>query len=75
VRCLTTVYSFGTKVFESVEAKSATAYRDGKHVHSFGFVNQFFNSFLNGVRLLGTKEEVEVALCNLSVVQIYEDLD
>ncbi|KAF8980469.1 hypothetical protein BGZ46_004153 [Entomortierella lignicola] len=74
VRCLTLTYSFGAKVLESEEIKQAS-FVDGKITHSFEFVNQFFDAFFSGIKSLGTMEEVEVALCNLSLVQIYEDLE
>ncbi|KAF9181644.1 hypothetical protein BGZ51_005277 [Haplosporangium sp. Z 767] len=74
VRCWTMIYSFGKNVLKSTEVKQA-GYMDGKFVHSFEFVNQFFDAFLSGVRTLGTSDEVEAALKNLSLVQIYEDLD
>ncbi|KAF9344076.1 hypothetical protein BGX26_004835, partial [Mortierella sp. AD094] len=74
VRCLTLTYSFGTKVLESSEIKQAT-FVNGKTVHSFEFVNQFFNAFLSGIKTLRTIDEVEAALSNLSLIQIYEDLE
>ncbi|KAF9961903.1 hypothetical protein BGZ72_001010 [Mortierella alpina] len=74
VRCSTLIYSFGSSVLESTEIKQA-AVVDGKYMHSFEFVNQFFNAFLGGIRTLGTSEEAEVALGNLSMVQVFEDID
>ncbi|CAO3564318.1 unnamed protein product [Mortierella alpina] len=74
VRCSTLIYSFGSSVLESTEVKQAVVV-DGRYTHSFEFVNQFFNAFLGGIRTLGTAEEVEVALGNLSMVQVYEDMD
>ncbi|KAF9940663.1 hypothetical protein BGZ67_007158 [Mortierella alpina] len=74
VRCSTLIYSFGSSVLESTEVKQA-AVVDGKYTHSFEFVNQFFNAFLGGIRTLGSSEEVEVALGNLSMVQVFEDMD
>ncbi|KAG0257513.1 hypothetical protein BG011_003924 [Mortierella polycephala] len=74
VRCWTMIYSFGKNVLKSTEVKQAGC-MDGKFVHSFEFVNQFFDAFLSGIRTLGTSDEVEAALANLSLVQIYEDLD
>ncbi|KAF9437397.1 hypothetical protein BGZ76_000870 [Entomortierella beljakovae] len=74
VRCLTLIYSFGAKVMESTEVKQA-ALVNGKLVHNFEFVNQFFNAFLSGIIKLVTIDEVDVALNNLSLIQVYEDLD
>ncbi|KAG0200790.1 hypothetical protein BGX28_006225 [Mortierella sp. GBA30] len=74
VRCSSVIYSFGASVLESMEMKQAT-FMEGKFVHSFEFVNQFFNAFLSGIRSLGTSDEVEAALSNLSLVQTYEDVD
>ncbi|KAI1319349.1 hypothetical protein EDD11_004215 [Mortierella claussenii] len=76
VRCLTLIYSFGAKVLESTEVKQVKETGDEqKLIYSFEFVNQFFNAFLTGIRTLETMEEVEVALCNLSLVQIYEEVE
>jgi len=47
----------------------------GKCSVGFQFVNQFFTAFLSGIRTLGTLDEVQVALSNLSIVQIYEEID
>ncbi|KAG0069741.1 hypothetical protein BGZ89_002234 [Linnemannia elongata] len=83
VRCSTSIYSFGAKVLESTEIKqgngSAVAMAGGggmqKGGMGFQFVNQFFTAFLSGIRTLGTLDEVQVALSNLSIVQIYEEID
>ncbi|KAG0305383.1 hypothetical protein BGZ98_004217 [Dissophora globulifera] len=79
LRCSTVIYSFGAKVLESTEVKQASSAEmsgeDEGFMHSFEFVNQFFNAFLSGIRTLETSDEVEVALCNLSMVQVYEDMD
>ncbi|KAF9940766.1 hypothetical protein BGZ65_006159 [Modicella reniformis] len=74
LRCSTVIYSFGAKVLESSEVQQAS-FVDGRFVHSFEFVNQFFDAFLSGIRNLGTLDEVEAALCNLSLLQIYEELE
>ncbi|KAG0000733.1 hypothetical protein BGZ79_005550 [Entomortierella chlamydospora] len=74
VRCITLTYSFGAKVLESSEIKQVT-FANGKIVHSFELVNQFFDAFLSGIKTLETIDEVEVALSNLSLIQIYEDLE
>lgn len=83
VRCSTLIYSFGAKVLESTEIKQgngvAVAMAGGggmqKGGMGFQFVNQFFTAFLSGIRTLGTLDEVQVALSNLSIVQIYEEVD
>ena len=83
VRCATLIYSFGAKVLESTEIKQgnggAVAIAGGggmqKGGMGFQFVNQFFTAFLSGIRSLGTLDEVQVALSNLSIVQIYEEVD
>ncbi|KAG0205021.1 hypothetical protein BGX28_003227 [Mortierella sp. GBA30] len=48
---------------------------NNKCVYNFEFVNQFFGAFLNGIRSLSTWAEIEIALTNLSVVQVFEDKD
>ncbi|KAF9540140.1 hypothetical protein EC957_004616 [Mortierella hygrophila] len=83
VRCSTSIYSFGAKVLESTEIKQgsggAVAMAGGGGIQKggmgFQFVNQFFTAFLSGIRTLGTLDEVQVALSNLSIVQIYEEVD
>lgn len=74
VECTTSIYSFGAKVLEAKEMKQA-AFVEGKYVYQFEFVNQFFGAFLSGIRGLATWEEVDIALKNLSVVQVFEDMD
>ncbi|KAF8964997.1 hypothetical protein BGZ46_000692 [Entomortierella lignicola] len=74
VECTTSIYSFGSKVLEAKELKHA-AVVDNKFVYNFEFVNQFFGAFLNGIRNLTTWGEIDIALTNLSVVQVFEDKD
>ncbi|KAI9235497.1 MAG: hypothetical protein BYD32DRAFT_356050, partial [Podila humilis] len=74
VECTTSIYSFGAKVLEAKEVKQA-AFIEGQYVYQFEFVNQFFGAFLSGIRGLATWEEVDIALNNLSVVQVFEDMD
>lgn len=74
VECTTSIYSFGSKVLEAKELKQA-AMVDNKFVYNFEFVNQFFGAFLNGIRGLTTWGEIDIALTNLSVVQVFEDKD
>ncbi|KAF9572697.1 hypothetical protein BGW38_008497 [Lunasporangiospora selenospora] len=74
VECTTSIFSFGSKVLEAKELRHA-ARIDHKFVYNFEFVNQFFGAFLNGIRSLTTWDEVDIALNNLSVVQVFEDKD
>ncbi|KAF9093412.1 hypothetical protein BGX23_003337 [Mortierella sp. AD031] len=74
VECTTSIYSFGSKVLEAKELKQA-AVVDNKFVCNFEFVNQFFGAFLNGICGLTTWGEIDIALTNLSVVQVFEDKD
>ncbi|KAI8350418.1 hypothetical protein B0O80DRAFT_371250, partial [Mortierella sp. GBAus27b] len=74
VECTTSIYSFGNKVLEAKELRQA-AVVENKFVYNFEFVNQFFGAFLNGIRGLKTTGEVDIALTNLSVVQVFEDKD
>ncbi|KAF9152097.1 hypothetical protein BG015_005788 [Linnemannia schmuckeri] len=66
-------------ILESTEIKQgnggAVVMTGQKCGMGFQFVNQFFTAFLNGIRTLGTLDEVQVALSNLSIVQIYEEVD
>ncbi|KAF9116949.1 hypothetical protein BGX27_008097 [Mortierella sp. AM989] len=74
VECTTSIYSFGSKVLEAKELKEA-AVVDNKFIYNFEFVNQFFGAFLNGIRSLTTWGEIDIALTNLSVIQVFEDKD
>ncbi|KAG0265262.1 hypothetical protein BG011_005133 [Mortierella polycephala] len=74
VECTTSIYSFGIKVLEAKELKQAAAVNN-KFVCNFEFVNQFFGAFLNGIRSLATWDEIDIALKNLSVIQVFEDKD
>lgn len=74
VECATTIYSFGSKVLEAREVKHAVLV-DNSFVYQFEFVNQFFNAFLKGVKSLSNWQEVALAMANLSVVQVFTDLE
>ncbi|KAI7828920.1 TEA/ATTS domain family-domain-containing protein [Gamsiella multidivaricata] len=74
IECTTSIYSFGSKVLEAKELRQA-AVIENKFVYNFEFVNQFFGAFLNGIRGLTTWSEIDIALSNLSVVQVFEDKD
>ncbi|KAF9183824.1 hypothetical protein BGZ51_003734 [Haplosporangium sp. Z 767] len=74
VECTTSIYSFGIKVLEAKEMKQAATVKN-KFMCNFEFVNQFFGAFLNGIRSLATWGEIDIALKNLSVIQVFEDKD
>ncbi|KAF9578819.1 hypothetical protein BGW38_005198 [Lunasporangiospora selenospora] len=61
-------------LLESTEIKQA-ALVEQKYVYTFEFVNHFFNAFLSGVRSLENMGQVEIALNNLSVVQVFQSVD
>ncbi|KAI8595437.1 hypothetical protein EDD21DRAFT_391242 [Dissophora ornata] len=82
VQCTTSIYSFGSKVLEAKELKQAAvvvenngSHGGNKFAYNFEFVNQFFGAFLNGIRNLATWGEIDIALTNLSVVQVFEEKD
>ncbi|KAG0235083.1 hypothetical protein BGW42_005876 [Actinomortierella wolfii] len=74
VECATTIYSFGSMVLKACETKQA-AFVGNKFVYQFEFVNQFFNAFLNGVKSLSNWQEVALAMSNLSVVQVFTEVE
>ncbi|KAG0266883.1 hypothetical protein DFQ27_009350 [Actinomortierella ambigua] len=74
IECATTIYSFGAKVLKARETKQA-ALVGNKFLYQFEFVNQFFNAFLKGVKSLSNWQEVALAMSNLSVVQVFTDVE
>ncbi|KAI9267830.1 TEA/ATTS domain family-domain-containing protein [Sporodiniella umbellata] len=75
VECTTTIYSFGNVVLESKEVQQALWLNEGKYMYSFAYVNQFFDAFMKGIRSLQSWEEVDIAINNLCVVQVFEDVE
>ncbi|KAG0742889.1 hypothetical protein G6F62_003481 [Rhizopus arrhizus] len=73
IECTTTIYSFGNVVLESKEVQQALWLNEGKYMFSFAYVNQFFDAFMKGIRSLQSWEEVDIAINNLCVVQVFED--
>ncbi|CEP16000.1 hypothetical protein [Parasitella parasitica] len=75
VECTTTIYSFGNVVLESKEVQQALWINEGKYMYSFVYVNQFFDAFMKGIRSLQSWDEVDIAINNLCVVQVFEDIE
>ncbi|GAA5811951.1 hypothetical protein MFLAVUS_005398 [Mucor flavus] len=75
IECTTTIYSFGNVVLESKEIQQALWLNEGKYMYSFVYVNQFFDAFMKGIRSLQSWEEVDIAINNLCVVQVFEDIE
>ncbi|CAO3642676.1 unnamed protein product [Mucor hiemalis] len=75
IECTTTIYSFGNVVLESKEVQQALWLNEGKFMYSFVYVNQFFDAFMKGIRSLQSWEEVDIAINNLCVVQVFEDIE
>ncbi|KAG1181081.1 hypothetical protein G6F35_016009 [Rhizopus arrhizus] len=44
-------------------------------MYSFAYVNQFFDAFMKGIRSLQSWEEIDIAITNLCVVQVFEDVE
>ncbi|KAF9969178.1 hypothetical protein BGZ73_008592 [Actinomortierella ambigua] len=74
IECATTIYSFGARVLKARETQQA-ALVNNKFVYQFEFVNQFFDAFLKGVKSLSNWQEVALAMSNLSVVQVFTDVE
>ncbi|KAI8997905.1 TEA/ATTS domain family-domain-containing protein [Pilobolus umbonatus] len=75
IECTTTIYSFGNVVLESKEVQQALWVNEGKYMYSFAYVNQFFDAFMKGIRSLQSWGEVDIAINNLCVVQVFEDVE
>ena len=75
IECITTIYSFGTIVLEAKEVQHALWVNEGKFMYSFLYVNQFFDAFMKGIRTLQSWEEVDIAINNLCIVQVFEDVE
>ncbi|KAI8334084.1 TEA/ATTS domain family-domain-containing protein [Choanephora cucurbitarum] len=75
IECTTTIYSFGKVVLESKEVQQALWINEGKFVYNFAYVNQFFDAFIKGIRSLQSWEEIDIAINNLCVVQVFEDVE
>ncbi|KAF1799634.1 hypothetical protein FB192DRAFT_1460080 [Mucor lusitanicus] len=75
IECTTTIYSFGNVVLESKEVQQALWINEGKYMYSFVYVNQFFDAFMKGIRSLQSWDEVDIAINNLCVVQVFEDIE
>lgn len=43
------------------------------YTYSFSFINPFFDAFLKGIRSLTSWDEINVAINNLCVIQVFED--
>lgn len=74
IECTTTIYSFGNVVLESREIQQALWLND-RFMYSFVYVNQFFDAFMKGIRSLQSWEEVDIAIRNLCIVQVFEDIE
>ncbi|KAI9014463.1 TEA/ATTS domain family-domain-containing protein [Phycomyces nitens] len=75
IECTSTIYSFGAIVLESKEIQQALWLNEGKYMYSFVCVNQFFDAFMKGIRALPAWDEIDVAINNLCLVQVFEDVE
>ncbi|KAL0077850.1 hypothetical protein J3Q64DRAFT_1610650, partial [Phycomyces blakesleeanus] len=75
IECTSTIYSFGAIVLESKEIQQALWLNEGKYMYSFVCVNQFFDAFMKGIRALPAWNEIDVAINNLCLVQVFEDVE
>ncbi|KAI8384233.1 TEA/ATTS domain family-domain-containing protein [Radiomyces spectabilis] len=74
IECTMTVYSFGKVMLESKEVQQALWLNEGKYTYSFMFVNQFLDAYLKGILALQSWDEADLALSNLCIVQVFEDV-
>ncbi|ORZ17777.1 TEA/ATTS domain family-domain-containing protein [Absidia repens] len=75
IECTTTIYSFGNIVLESKEMQQALWIGEDKYLYNFVFVNQFFDAFMKGIRSLQSWDEVDIAIHNLCIIQVFEDME
>ncbi|ORX48005.1 TEA-domain-containing protein [Hesseltinella vesiculosa] len=75
IECTMTIYSFGNVVLESKEVQQALWINEGKYMYSFVYVNHFFDAFMKGVRTLQSWDEVDIAIHNLCIAQVFEEID
>ncbi|KAI7868780.1 TEA/ATTS domain family-domain-containing protein [Spinellus fusiger] len=75
IECTTTIYSFGNVVLESKEIQQALWLNEDRYMYSFVYVNQFFDAFMKGIRSLQSWNEVDIAIQNLCIVQVFEDIE
>jgi hypothetical protein len=69
LECRTIVYSFGKRILETTETHTPIQKSLERFVYSFGFVNGFFTTFLNGFHYLSASEAL-LATQQLSVIQV-----
>ncbi|SAL98545.1 hypothetical protein [Absidia glauca] len=59
------------------QAKTSTGEKqttpEKHYTYSFSFINPFFDAFLKGIRSLSSWDEINVAINNLCVIQVFED--
>ncbi|KAG2224310.1 hypothetical protein INT45_012879 [Circinella minor] len=75
IECTTTIYSFGNVVLESKEIQHGLMVDNEKFMYSFVYVNQFFDAFMKGIRSLKTWNEIDIAIQNLCIVQVFDDIE
>ncbi|KAF9972238.1 hypothetical protein BGZ73_004678 [Actinomortierella ambigua] len=74
VECSTMIYSFGDKVLEVKELQHA-AFHQGRYIYTFELVNDFLTSFLKGLHNLKDTSQLNSALDNLAIVQMFESIE
>ncbi|KAG0229364.1 hypothetical protein BGW42_001617 [Actinomortierella wolfii] len=74
VECSTMIYSFGDKVLEVKELQHA-AFHQGRYIYTFELVNDFLTSFLKGLHKLKDPSQLNSALDNLAIIQMFESIE
>ncbi|KNC99745.1 uncharacterized protein SPPG_05125 [Spizellomyces punctatus DAOM BR117] len=84
LECTTTVYHFGQRILETKQVQyplpasptttPTTTTTPQRHLYHFDFVKQFFSAFLAGFQCLRMDVERMIAIDNLSVMQVFEDV-
>ncbi|KAH9265488.1 hypothetical protein BASA83_011083 [Batrachochytrium salamandrivorans] len=75
VECTTSVYSFGKRILETIEPQVPQSSSSDGFFYQFDYVRQFFTAFLNGFQFLDGVDEAQMAIENLSIMQMFEAID
>lgn len=76
LECTTTVYSCGQRILETQELRYPSVDgASGRYLYQFDFVGRFFDAFMRSCMTLSQFGEARAALDNLSIQQVFRDVD
>ena len=70
LECTTTVYSYGTRILETLQDLPRVKKSDSRYSYAVNMVNGFFNTYLNGLRDM-SEESVKSAISHLRLMQTF----